>query len=172
MPLFGDGETKESGGAVVCPLVVERGHGQRRRRLGRPIMRIPTSFAQNLLRAHVDRTLVGLDVLAEMVRSRKGLAAQRAAVRLVASVRPSMPGQLVGPREPPVTPRLLALKRLLARVSPDVGLEVRTLGVDLVASRVLARVLVRPSRLWLCFAPRGFGCRSGARLLGGWGSGG
>lgn len=69
-------------------------------------------------------------MLGKVVRTPKPLPANSTLVRLDATVRPLMPGQLVGPRETPLATRPLADERLLARVPSQMGPQVRVLGVD------------------------------------------
>jgi len=79
-----------------------------------------------------------LDVLAEMIGSREALVAVVAFVGTDTGVRPTVTRQLVGPRERPVTPGPGAGERLLASVSTNVSLQVRTFPVRLIATRIRA----------------------------------
>lgn len=81
-----------------------------------------------------------LEVLGEVVGAREALVADAAGVRPHAGVRAPVTRQLVGPRERPRAAGPRAGERLLARVTPHVRLEVRTLAVRLAAARVPAHV--------------------------------
>lgn len=64
-------------------------------------------------------------VFGPVVGPRKPFLAQVTAVRLDARVRPTVPGQLVRPRETPLAPRPHATVRFLARMPPHVNLRIR-----------------------------------------------
>ena len=72
-----------------------------------------------------------------MITSGECSLAEVALEGLHAGVLPVVAGQLVRPGEPPVTALPGAAVRLLARVGPLVGLQVRTLGVHLKQENIL-----------------------------------
>lgn len=64
-------------------------------------------------------------VFGPVIGPRKPFVAQVTTVRLDARVRPTVPGQLVRPRETPLAPRPHATVRFLARMPPHVNLQTR-----------------------------------------------
>ena len=87
---------------------------------------------------------MALHVEGQVVRPGEGPVAHLALERPVARVLPVVPRQLVGSGEFPSAILPGALVGLLARVRPEVGLEVRRFGVGLGASFVVARVSREP----------------------------
>jgi hypothetical protein len=83
---------------------------------------------------------VRLGVLGQVVGPHEPLVANGAGKSLLTGVRPQVPLQLVGPREPLPTEQPVADKRPLARVPPEVGLQVGRLPVHLPTPGDVARV--------------------------------
>ena len=77
--------------------------------------------------------VVRLDVLGEVVGAHELLVALRALEALLARVRPPVPLQLVGAREPLAAEEPAADEGALPAVPPQVRPQVRRLAVDLVA---------------------------------------
>lgn len=87
-----------------------------------------------------ERRGVRLDVLAQVVGSHEGLVADCAGELLFPGVDAHMPMELIGTGKLFATKRVLAHERLLARVPPQVCLQVRCLAVLLAAAGVVADV--------------------------------
>ena len=85
---------------------------------------------------------MGLDVLREVIRAHELLVALRALEALLAGVRPAVPLQLVGAREPLAAEEPAADEGALAAVPAKVRPQVRRLAVDLVAAVHVADVLL------------------------------
>lgn len=83
-------------------------------------------------------------VQTKVIASRKRSLAQMALKRPVAGVLPVMTGKFVGPRELPAASFPVAVVRLLSRVSSQMRLEMRRLGVGLGAPGMRASVRRRP----------------------------
>ena len=81
---------------------------------------------------------VDLDVLVQVVGACKPLATHLTLVGLDPAVTPAVPGQLVAPAELPPTAGPGAGEGFLPRVPPHVRLQVRRLGVQLLAAWRLA----------------------------------
>lgn len=88
---------------------------------------------------------VSLDVLAQVIASHEALVAHGASKPLLAGVRAQMPLELVGAREPLAAKEPVAHERSLARVPPQVRLQVRRLAVDLPAAGDVAAVEPLPT---------------------------
>ena len=88
--------------------------------------------------------VVRLDVLGEVVGAHELLVALRALEALLARVRPPVPLQLVGAREPLAAEEPAADEGALPAVPPQVRPQVRRLAVDLVAVGDVADVLLLP----------------------------
>ena len=86
--------------------------------------------------------VVRLDVLGEVVGAHELLVALGALEALLAGVRPAVPLQLVGAREPLAAEEPAADEGALAAVPAQVRPQVRRLAVDLVAAVHVADVLL------------------------------
>ena len=84
--------------------------------------------------------LMSLEVEGQMVTSGERARAVDALEGLGPRVLPVVPRQLIRPGKLPAAPFPRAPVRLLSRVRPDVRLEMRALGVDLLAAREVAEV--------------------------------
>ena len=91
---------------------------------------------------HVMSLVVRLDVLGEVVGAHELLVALGALEALLAGVRPAVPLQLVGAREPLAAEEPAADEGALAAVPAQVRPQVRRLAVDLVAAVHVADVLL------------------------------
>lgn len=86
------------------------------------------------------RVLVRLHVLCQVIGPHEPFTADGAGEPLLAGVRPQVPLELVRPGEALAAEEPVADERALARVPAKVGLQVRGLTVDLVATGIVADV--------------------------------
>lgn len=93
---------------------------------------------------------MGLDVLAEVIGAHESLVADGAREPLLPRVGPQVPLQFVGPRETFAAKQPVAHEGPLARVPPEVRLQVGRFTVDFAAARDVAAVDVLLAEVGPC----------------------